>query len=225
MKSYRLIVAVSCLACLSSTMAAEKEIPGWGTAVDVDGDCIFLVVDGKLRITAPGPVHGFSIELERMNAPRVMREVSGDFLAELTVTGEFAPGEKTLKERTPFNGAGIVLMQDEKNYVLLRRAALERNGEYRHYSSFIVRENAQATRYIPADNPNVENMKPTQLRLERRGDTIYGSVRQGTGLWQHMIPKDLALEKDLNIGIIAVNASSQQFTAEFSELKLTSKSE
>jgi hypothetical protein len=142
---------------LSSTRGAEREIPGWGTAIDADGDCNFVVTEGKLRITAPGPVHGLSVELEKMNAPRVLREVRGNFVAELTVTGEFGPGEKTLPQRTPYNGAGLLLMQDEGNYVRLERATRKRNGNDRHYASFQIRENAQPDRYLPVNNPNVEN--------------------------------------------------------------------
>ncbi len=41
----------------------EKEIPGWGTAVDPDGDCRFELKNSTLTITAPGPAHDLSAEL------------------------------------------------------------------------------------------------------------------------------------------------------------------
>ncbi len=223
MKFRSLLLQTCCFAIVCSSLLAETEIPGWGKTVDPEGDCSFVVEEGRLRITAPGPVHGLSAELGRMNAPRVLRDVSGDFVAELTVAGEFAPGDKTLAERTPFNGAGLLLFQDEGTYARLERATLERNGNYRHYSLFSVRENAEQPLYVAANNPNVASATAsTQLRLERRGDTLYGSVRQGAGKWRHMIPKDLSnWRKDLKLGVHAVNASSRPFTPEFSELKIT----
>lgn len=225
MRGRYLPIVLACFVVTTVSLAAEREIPGWGTAVDADGDCIFFVVEGQLRITAPGPVHGLSIELERMNAPRVLRAVKGNFVADLTVSGEFAPGEQTLPQRAAFNGAGILLMQDEKNYVRLERATFERNSNLRHYTSFQVRENGEKPRYLGADNPNVEAATPTHLRLERRGSTLYASVRQGDGRWQHMVPKEVDLKDELKIGVAAVNASSQQFVPEFSDFKITSGDE
>ena len=58
----------------------EKEL-GWGQATDPDGDCTIRQADETVTIQIPATAHDLSIELNRINAPRVMKEVEGDFRA------------------------------------------------------------------------------------------------------------------------------------------------
>ena len=54
-------------------------IEGWGRPVDPDGDCAFNVDNDGMTIRVPGTPHDLSIELNRMNAPRVLQDVDGRF--------------------------------------------------------------------------------------------------------------------------------------------------
>ena len=79
MRLHRMIVMVACLVLIhASTSFADDEIAGWGKSVDPDGDCQFTLADQALVIVAPGPRHGLSIEVGRMNAPRVLRKANFD---------------------------------------------------------------------------------------------------------------------------------------------------
>ena len=68
-----------------SVSAADKPaqtIPGFGTVVDPDGDCRF---DDRVKLTirVPNTLHGLTYRPEpgqsKLNAPRLVQDVKGDF--------------------------------------------------------------------------------------------------------------------------------------------------
>ena len=121
-----LLAVVVCLIIIVGYLTAQrpKTVRGWGTLIDLDNDCAVREEAGKLMITIPGGTHDLNMELGGMNAPRVLREVDGDFTVQVKVSGGFDPGNEAAKSGTaPFNSAGLLLWQDEKNYL-----RLERNG-------------------------------------------------------------------------------------------------
>lgn len=204
----------------ASTSLAKNELSGWGKPIDPDSNCQFTLTDEALVIVAPGPTHGFSIEIGRMNAPRVLRKAKGDFVLEVKVKGAFEPGERTVPERTPYNGAGLLVFGDERNYVLLQRAVLTAGGKNSHYANFEVRENGKLLRFGQPQDLPLDPTSATWLRLERRGDQILGSVRQEEGAWVCLPDKTAHLPKKTMVGVVAINASSRQFSPRFSELRL-----
>ena len=63
-------------------------------------------------------------------ASQVMRDVEGDFVVTVKVTGEFKPGGKSTNPKSvPFNGAGIMIWSDADNFIQLQRAAVNRGGK------------------------------------------------------------------------------------------------
>src|SRR5438309_1058286 len=90
------MVAVAALVCIGTLAAGgekkPKEIKGWGKVTDPDGDCTFKEDKGKLTITVPAGFHGLHPK-RAMNAPRVLREVEGDFTATVKVTCALKPGK------------------------------------------------------------------------------------------------------------------------------------
>src|SRR5207244_1045643 len=57
---------------------------GWDRTVDPVGDCRFDRKGDRLTITVPGGEH-------RMTAPRLLRDVNGDFVVAVRVGGSFRP--------------------------------------------------------------------------------------------------------------------------------------
>ena len=55
--------------------------------IDPDGDCTIDLKDGRLTIRVPGRPHGLDAEVDKLNSPRVLREIEGDFIADLKVDG------------------------------------------------------------------------------------------------------------------------------------------
>src|SRR5215510_9119964 len=76
-----------------------KRIPGWGTIVDPESDCVIKGDKDKLTITVPATHHTLNPE-RAMNAPRVLQEVDGNFTATVKVTCELDPGKNSTRNKT-----------------------------------------------------------------------------------------------------------------------------
>src|SRR4051812_586702 len=98
-----LLASVLAGASMPGEQGEVLEIRGWGTAIDPDGDCKFSVEKGRVAIAIPGTVHALSAERGQVNAPRVLREVEGDFIAQVKVSGVSPPRSSSLvPARRPF---------------------------------------------------------------------------------------------------------------------------
>ncbi len=201
---------------------AQEKVTGtdtiaeWGTKLDPDKDCIFKCEPNQLTIVVPGTPHDLSAELNRMNAPRVLNEVQGDFTAAVIVNGEFVPGKANIEGRTAYNGAGLLLMHDEHNYIRLERAVLERGGVRQHYVNFELRRDGRVERIGTPSDMQLDPEQSCLLRIERTGDEIRGIVRQGTKAWNELVPKQVEFSENLQVGVAAINASTKPFEAKFS---------
>lgn len=198
----------------------QKEIPGWGIAVDPDGDCRFDLKDSALTITAPGPVHDLSAELQKMNAPRVVRPATGDFAVEVLVEGTFKPGEATIPVRTAYHGAGLLLMADNQTYIRLDRASLVRAGATQHYANFELRVQGRLTRFGTPVDYAIDPERDTFLKLERKGNVVSGAVSQQAGQWHNLGTKEAELPEEVLVGVAAINASSQPFRPIFAKFRV-----
>lgn len=207
--------------CLIATTTCGAEmLPGWGKAIDPDGDCSFELDGESLTVVAPGPTHGLSAELNRMNAPRVLSPVEGDFVIDLRVNTHFTPGEQTVAQRTAYQGSGILLMKDDQTYVRLESAVLVRGGRPRFYANFELRVDGRLQRFGTPGDFSLDGGNPVWLRLERRGDQILGAVTQEPGKWNYLQAKSTPLPAELFVGVAAINASSKSLAAEFSDLRI-----
>ncbi len=80
----RLLLAATVLTVALSVSAAAADngygtINGWGTMIDPNKDCSFVIEKDRVTIRVPGGAHGLSSELNRMSAPRVLQTVRGEF--------------------------------------------------------------------------------------------------------------------------------------------------
>ena len=88
-------------------------------------------------IEIPGKLHDLNADIDKYNAPRVLREVDGDFDIQVKVVGEFKPGAKSLNPKSlPFNGAGIFVWRNSDNSIRLERAAVVRQGKLNTFAVF-----------------------------------------------------------------------------------------
>jgi len=208
--------------------AETAKLPGWGTPVNPAEDCKFNVSGEKLHVLVPGSKkpHDLGAELGSMNGPRVLQPISGDFVLQVRVDGEFQPGdESTEQARTGYTGAGLVVFADEKNYVRIERATLHSSGDVEHpYTNFEIRVNAEVQRFgSTGDLPTVDG-KPTWLRLERVGNQMLGSMSQDGVHWNYGQPKDLPEDiwnkGTVQAGVAAVSTSPMPFEPKYSEFSL-----
>ncbi|HEX5222348.1 MAG TPA: DUF1349 domain-containing protein [Verrucomicrobiae bacterium] len=229
MKTATLIRAIltACViltAAMSPLFATDesRNIPGWGVCVDPDGDCQFSVKDGKLTISIPGRDHALAIERGRTNAPRVMQEAEGNFTVTVKVATDYAPGTTSVVQtRRAFQGAGLVLWQDDGNYVRLERAQLVVGAETMKYASFELRRDGQFTK------PGFANEHPlktptTWLRLERQSNQIMAAVSEDGQKWESLKPLRVDLSRNLKVGVLAGHNTSTPMSAVFQDFKVSS---
>jgi regulation of enolase protein 1 (concanavalin A-like superfamily) len=191
-------------------------MPGWGVVIDPDKDCEITDQMKKLRITVPGTRHDL-VGATGMNAPRVMREVEGDFIVTVKVVGEFRPGGKSTNPKgVPFNGAGILVWSDADNFIRLERAAVARGAKLSTYVSFEEFEGGTNG----ASHSQVMRGGDCWVRMERKGSRIHGSISFDGKTWNELRPIQTVWPTNLKIGLIAVNSSSLPFTVAFEEFDL-----
>lgn len=215
------VVFLSAYVALSAPAPAERPwVTGWDKPVDPDKDCKFIREKGTLTIEVPGTDHALALERGQMNSPRLLRDVEGDFVAQVRVSGTFKPSQNsTVKGRTPFVGAGLLLMADEKTYVRLERAALVKGGETKTYANWELRQDgrwvlAGAEKVLPLED------KATHLRLERKGEKLLASVSQDGKEWKELKPLELKLPAKLKLGVTAGGTSMDVFAPQFDQFQL-----
>lgn len=100
-----------------ATAASGQAIKGWGEPLDREGDCAIGFEGGVLTIGLSERPHELKPSPGKRNAPRVWKYNEGNFIA--TVKVELGEGEG---ERS----AGLVLWQDDRNFLRLARGAGDR---------------------------------------------------------------------------------------------------
>jgi serine/threonine protein kinase len=202
---------------------ADREREDWSDAVDPDGDCkIDLDRTGnQIRITVPGTPHALSAELGRLNAPRLLRAVKGDLDARVRVAGVFHPGGRsTVKEYTsPYHGAGILLWQDEENYVRLEIAADVQHGKPRPYANF---ESRKEGALAVSRGLKIEDGS-SYLRLKRRGDDIYAAFGPDGVRWTSFPPLSAKLKDRLSVGVSAINTATKPLIAQLDGFEVSER--
>jgi len=197
------------------------EIAGWGTAIDPDGDCK-IDADGKaLVVKIPGKLHDLNADIDKFNAPRVLKDVVGDFAIQVKIVGDFQPGTKSMNPKSvPFNGAGLFVWRDSDNFIRLERAAILRNGKVGTFAEFEEREGGTSGALHNG------NLTPgtAYLRMERRGSKISGFVSKDGKRWTALRPIDTVWPARLKIGVDAINSSNAPFTVRFEEFSFKGKS-
>ena len=195
-----------------------REKGTWGDAVDPDGDCKFELEprEDKVRIIVPGKTHILSAEIGRVNAPRILRDIKGDFDVSVRVAGTSHPGGKaTTTVYPPYHGAGLLIWQDQENYVRLEIAADLQHGKARPYVNFEYRKDGALAASSGIMNTDGSN----HLRLKRRGDEIYASFGPDGVRWTSFSPLTAKLNDRLKVGVSAINSSTKPLTAEFEGLE------
>jgi regulation of enolase protein 1 (concanavalin A-like superfamily) len=195
-------------------------LKGWGRIVDPDGECKFDLNQGKLTLKIPGKDHALAFERNQMNAPRILQEVEGDFIVQVKVSGNYPAGATSVVQgRRPFHGAGLVLWQDEKNYIRLEHAELVSDNQNIKYASWELRKDGQFARQgNTGDLPLTE--QEYYLRLEKRDGKVFASVSKDGIAWSSLEPIDVELPNRVLVGVVAGHNTSSAFEVHFSEFRL-----
>lgn len=159
-----------------------------------------------------------------MNSPRSLQEIEGDFKIQVTVDGGFEPGGDSSQEgRSGYNGACLLLMMDEQNYLRLERATLHWSGEQaRPYINYELRRDGGNTGFGSTGDTPFKPKGATTLRIERQGHSIKASVSHDGVTFVDMPEKSLpsTWPAKIKVGVAAVSTSKKDFTPVFSGLKI-----
>jgi hypothetical protein len=200
---------------------------GWTNVINPDGDCTIRPEKGRVTITIPGTHHNLNPLIGPNNAPRVLQEIGGDFTAQVRVSGEFDPGERsTFADGAPFNGAGLVLWQDDRNFLRLERNAWRVPGNAEPVCYPPLLEYYEDGRYLdtnpPAAPASFFKGSATYLRLQRRGDSASAAYSHDGQEWFPVKAIKVGLPAKVQVGTAAVSTSAKPFTVKFEEFSLSS---
>jgi RNA polymerase sigma factor (sigma-70 family) len=222
---------------IKTSPASFRAVPpvflkGWGQPIDPDGDCSFDLENRRLTIKVPGKGHGLEAEVNALNAPRVLREIEGDFIADLEVEGAFKPrGPSANPNGFPFVGAGLLLWSDDGNYIRLERAAIVRDehllnpaggagGQDEQLVPYILFQERRDRRVVPPDPGVPVPDGPIFLRLERKKDQIMAAVSVDGHGWRAFPPRTVRLPAKLKLGVAAISSSSEPFTVTLTNFRV-----
>jgi len=211
-----MLAALRSLGEIESARLSGNDIIGWGTFIDVEGACAINVHPRSLTIFIPGGDYDLGAERGLMNAPRILSGVDGDFIVQVHVSGSQTPLRPAGQERRAFQGAGILLWQDEGTFARLERASvMTAANELKHYINFEIRHLGEVLRWGRSADLQLSAGEDVVLRIERIDDEITAAVRQENCDWHILETTTISLSNQLSVGIAAVNTSQQPMAAEF----------
>jgi len=189
----------------------------WGDVINPDGDCKIQIGNGGLSVEVPGTHHELSTELDKVNAPRIVQEIEGDFVAQVRVRGEFHPaGPGTRIGGLPFNGAGLLVWLDAEHFLRMERAAVLSNDRIGAYLLIQRHE---------VDQPMLDNSAfleegDVYLKIERRGDHISGWYGTDGKEWAETKPIKVTWPARLKVGLDALNSAFSPLSVRFEEFSI-----
>ena len=197
----RVLLAMLLAACLllPAIPAASEPvqiIKGWGEATDPDGDCKATFDGGKLTIWIPGVYHDFWAEKDKgkVNAPRVLQDVDGDFSVQVKVTGPIKPEKGTMIPKLasggPFQAGSLLIWQDRDNFIRLDRCCVYSTKE-RNIAFFYLQSFKDGKRAIDKDSNKVVNIFAERCAGQGRVIASGAEASQGLsglqpGQWQNV---------------------------------------
>ena len=184
----------------------------WGDLIDPDKDCKVEDKGSSLEIAIPGTHHDLNADNDKLNAPRVVREVTGDFTISAKVAGAWKPGAKSTNPKAvPYIGAGILVWQDSENYIFLGRAAINRKGKVSEFAAFEERE--WGTR--GALNNRGLDAGDVYLKVERRNNRILGYTSKDGKTWSRLESMEPSYPSTLKVGLYAINGAADPMSVQF----------
>ena len=190
-----------------------------GGLVDPGGDCQLAKDAQGVTINVAGSNIKAHLH-ELRSSPRALAEVEGDFDARVTLTGAIKPGFEPVK-RLPicFQGAGLLLWQDESSFLRLERSAASNDGRHIHYHVLL-----EASKDgLPAVEPAYVDIPdgPIIVRLERKGGEYVASYGSDGQNWTELKKFKAEYAPKLGVGLSASSTSRKNFAARFEGFAIT----
>jgi hypothetical protein len=218
----RLSLLLICCAA-ASLVAAPAPLPrrgretgpwvaGWDRPIDPQGGCRFVRAGGRLTVTVPGPGLRFRLEEDGPKAPRLTRDVEGDFVLTVRVSGELVPAGQG--RRT----AGLFLRSGECGALI--RLLGRRQGQA---TSLDWRAQSWSPRQRTGFLDDEPLSGPQWLRLSRKGPTLRLWHSDDGERWTpDDLPTDqLGLARRVKVGVFVHAEAEGAFGVTFDRLEFT----
>lgn len=155
-----------------------------------------------------------------VSGPRVLRAVTGDFVATVTVAPFHRPGFNSMAGPAggSFIDAGLVVWIDDTRFLRFFRNA---KGEYQGGIPFIT-----ANWYFGGGRTDGKEADPipdnaTSLKVEREGHILRLSYRAADGPWKALTEiNDFPLPTTVKVGVAAMNTTTREFAPKFDGWKI-----
>jgi regulation of enolase protein 1 (concanavalin A-like superfamily) len=182
-------------------------------------DCQMQKEAGSLTIEVPAGVRLLSNELDVHNAPMTLAEVDGDFVAVVKVAGNMIPGTDPPKFKGrnvlpgTFQGAGLLLWQDARNYIRIERTVAAKRGQAVLATRALV-EIIKGGKSMLSLSLNIPD-GPLFLRLQRIDGALAFLFGPDGRRWITSRKLAVAFPAELQVGLVASNMSRQRLSAQF----------
>jgi len=198
-----------------------RAVEGWGELIDPGGDCTLRRDGARVTLTVPAGTYDLWPEGKKVNAPRLVQPVNGDFTITVKAIGSVLPekGTEAAGRDLAFRAATLIIWQDENNFVRLDRAAMLKAGKPFSQTYYHVNQNGKGTTHL---NKPVAHAVDVWLRLQRKGDTILAASSTDGERWTEYAAQTAKLADALHAGVAVLNASSASGSATFEALELRS---
>jgi WD40 repeat protein len=195
----------------------------WGQFENPDNDCKFKVEDGALTILVTATDHDLAIEKgkDKMNAPRAMQTVTGDFTVLVRIPGKLELPPSNDPRLEPYLGPALLIRIDERNYLTLARSANWERFKRLDYANFEVRKRGAIERYGQSDDMPLERGKDTWIRIDRRGSVFTGYAKQDAAEWEYLDTRIMESPARIQVGVAVVNVASSAIAQRFVDFELT----
>jgi regulation of enolase protein 1 (concanavalin A-like superfamily) len=227
---YRVVALLLCctLLAVAAVVAAPAPFPrpgrarpwfdGWDKPVDPVGDCKFDRTGDSLTITIPGKGHELDILQGRLKAPRLLRDIEGDFIVQVRVRGNYR--QEDLVKFGMLRQAGLLLWGSRSPLKYAQSAKAGQSG-YRlcgECGSSAVQGGVIALKAGPPLQDAVT------LCLTRRGSKVWMTANDDHGKTWRCNQGDfyqLHLAKKVKVGVFVEGTVEGTFQAVFDQFKLT----
>ncbi len=195
---------------------------GWREPVNPQGLCRFHYYRDKLTITLPGKDFGLDVHRGRLNAPRLLRTVRGDFLLQVRVAGTFRLASDMDNPQKGYRAAGI-LLTDGKDFIRVQRAQhFEGDRKARHHYVTMELLGFKGGGYVENNGEPLD--EPLSLRVERRAGWVHTAFSKDGEKWLPFAggpTGGVGMPQEIQVGVIAEATAPGEFRAEFDRFKLS----
>jgi hypothetical protein len=194
----------------------------WGEPVDPLKDCTIEPDGTRLRLKMPGSPHPFTPAGEKPSlAPRVRRELTGDFDARVKVVSVTPPGEDS--GGTLMSSGGLYLGTDDSTYITISQySTWGRNGPGANiqYLSNQRAPDAPSTGE-QKDRPAAAEGKPSYVRFVRAGQTVTAYTSHDGEKWDVHCTRSYAWPDKVYLGVFASHGTNKPVEALFDDFTVT----